>query len=119
MPDDKDKYDDLLAEFDQNEELKANVKEAQSIPETTSPSDLGNSYTPDPRDAGKQDKVGQEATIEESGQTLNNNGVEPVAPETPTGSKEEYQHEDLLEEFENDDTAPAPQEAEQEQDLGR
>lgn len=83
------KFDEYLNKGGFSEQEQAATKEqivsAQEVNETQSPGDIEQeSFTPHPKDAGKQDKAGQEATVEEVSQTLKDQGVEAEAPETST-----------------------------------
>lgn len=73
------KFDEYLNKggFTDEDRKAAQVEKAEDVARDQSPSDTRNSYTPNTRDAGKQERAGQEATVEQSGQTLKDQGVEP------------------------------------------
>lgn len=62
--------------FRKEYEAKAQQAGGQEVSKDQSPGNLERQFTPDPRDAGKQDKPGQDKTVQEAGETLHNSGVE-------------------------------------------
>ncbi len=62
--------------FKKEYEAKAQQVGGQGISKDQSPGNTERQYTPDPRDAGKQDKPGQDKTVQDVGETLQNSGVE-------------------------------------------
>lgn len=72
------KFDEYLNKggFTNEDRQAAQVQKAEEVDKSQSAGDLQNSYTPDPKDAGKQDRAGQEATVAQAGKTLKEQGVE-------------------------------------------
>jgi hypothetical protein len=55
---------------EKREALKEHIVSIETVEQNKSPSDITNSYTPNPKDAGKQGRAGQEATIEQTKDSL-------------------------------------------------
>lgn len=64
----------VFEEYDKS--LNEAEAEIDAVPDNKSPSDINRGYTPDSRDAGKQELDGQKITVEEEGKNLQGNEVE-------------------------------------------
>lgn len=115
MPNEKDDFLDSLSpeqreRFQEYDRIVQEMEvEVESVPEDKSPSDIERGYTPDPRDAGKQDLEGQKITTEEAGKALDEEGVEidpladyPVKSPLPEQEDKNRDSLDLERDFDRD-----------------
>ncbi len=131
MADDNDKFKDLLAKYSskETENLKNIAQKGKEVSSEQSPSDIINSHTPNPKDAGKpvagvENKVAgeglenyntrQDNEVRKAGHGLGDNGVEPDKEEPAEPSKESKEGKpnpdapkDMLADYQNKPPAPA------------
>ena len=71
-------FDKYLQQANLSQDQKDVLSQAkeEGLDKHQSPGDVQNSYTPHSKDAGKHDRAGQEATLEETGKTLKEQGLE-------------------------------------------
>lgn len=77
--------------FKKEYEAKAQQAGGQEVSKDQSPGNLERQFTPDPRDAGKQDKPGQDKTVQEAGQTLHKSGAETEGKPTNDNRLNQWQ----------------------------